>query len=95
MKNEAPLVWVNRNPDEAPGPIESSWSVGLPGFMGPPGLIVNIKVPRIVRLMRFWGRWKRIAIDMKELYEQSGDTWPPKPDPRYEDTSRFLEIQLY
>jgi hypothetical protein len=63
--------------------------------MGRPTVIINIKVPRIVRLMRFWGQWKCIAIDMKALYEQSGGAWPPKPDPRYEDGSRFLEIQLY
>jgi hypothetical protein len=90
-----PIVWLNRNPDKERCPVEACASYGLPGFMGRPGHIVNIKVPWWVRLLPFWQPWKNLAIDMKALYKANNDKWPPKPDPHLEDTSQFLEIQLY
>ena len=92
MKN---LVWLNRNPDKEPLSLEATASYGLPGFMGRPGHIVYVKVPWWVKLLPFWRPWKEIAIDMKALYEANNDSWPPKVDPRYEDTSQFVEIILY
>jgi hypothetical protein len=90
------LVWVNRNPDKGPESLDATVGEALPGFMGPPTCVVWIHIPRWLRLLRFWGRWKNIAIDTKAVYEVNGGpgAWPPKPNPRYEDTSRFLEIML-
>jgi len=90
------LVWFNGNPDRNPQSLEAEVYEGLPGFMGPPTMGVEIKIPWWLRLLPFWGRWKNIAIDMKAAYEANGGpgAWPPKPDPSYEDTSRFFEITL-
>jgi len=90
------IVWVNNSgtAKEQPGPLDAEVYIAYPSFMGRPTQGVEIRVPWYVRLLRFWGRWKNIAIDLKALYEANGDTWPPKHDPRYEDNSQFVEITL-